>query len=198
MKELTDLDILNISLKEGLDPVRVKTIARIEGAGRGFYMRGAHKDTLLLRFEGHRFRKYTKAQYDVTHPTLSYRDYRLGNKYNRGLDEPARFAQAARLDENAAIMSTSWGMFQIMGDEYWRLGYNTPRAMVDSFDMGEIRHLDGFIAFCKSKKILEAMKPLATIEDVQEFFLKYNGPSYLKNGYVQKWDSLYPKTEIRI
>ncbi|WP_461042856.1 N-acetylmuramidase domain-containing protein, partial [Spirosoma harenae] len=88
----------------------------VESNGFGYLPDGR----ITIRFEGHRFRQYTKGRFDKSHPTISHK-YMRNCPYNKGpVSDYARLKIAMALDPDAALMATSWGLFQVMGDEFWR------------------------------------------------------------------------------
>lgn len=101
----------------------------------------------------------------------------------------------ARLDENAAYMSASYGLGQILGESYKNLGYNTPKEMFEDFNKGELQQLAGMIKFIETKpKMLPAMRDM----DASRIVGGYNGWRKNKDGeryadpnYVSKLQNYY-------
>lgn len=202
MKTLSNSDIEQFCLSKGLDPIRVKTIWEIESAGSGFYTEGNYKGELLCRFEGHLFRRYTNGKYDKDYPHLSYSNWRLGSRYNRGLNEFGRFFEAFKLDILASYYSTSWGAAQILGINYKVCGYGSAKDMIiDFYERGEIAHLEAFCNYCTGRGIIAAMEYTTGKSKEQEdkelarFFYRYNGSKYIENGYLNKWNRIYQRNK---
>lgn len=179
MKQLTNEDIKSVGLKFNIEPAKIKSVSIVEGSGSGFYNKGTYTGELKVRFEGHWFRKFTKGKYDKTYSHLSYSDWKLGNKYNRGLNEFSRFLEAFELDKEAAWLSTSWGMFQTMGFNYKACGYNSVKSMIIDYYEGEDKQLEGFLNYCDDKDILDDLRDGA----FATFARVYNGKDYKKNNY---------------
>ena len=177
---LKDSDLKEVGAKYNIEPAKLKAVALVEGSSSGFYTKGSYKGELKVRFEGHWFKNFTKSKYDKTYPHLSYSDWKLGNKYNRGLNEFGRFLEAFKLDNEAAWLSTSWGMFQVMGFNYKVCGYNSVKAMIiDFYERGEITQLEAFLNYCEGKDILDDLR-----EGRNDVFARvYNGKGYKVNKY---------------
>lgn len=183
---LSNQDLIEVGKKYNIHPAVIKAVILVESSGKGFYDKGAYKGELLVRFEGHHFRKYTKGKYDKSHPTLSYSDWKLGYKYNKGISEFGRFLEAFKLDREAAWMSTSWGMFQIMG--WWgEKLYGSTKNMILEFYKGEKQQLEGFIKYCIANNILDDLQRL----DFAGFCRVYNGVNYKVNRYDEKMEGYY-------
>jgi len=185
MKLLSNTDIKDVANKFNIEPAKIKAVSIVEGSGSGFYTKGDYTGDLKVRFEGHWFRQFTKSKYDNSHPHLSYKDWRLGNKYNRGLNEFSRFLEAFKLDKEAAWLSCSWGMFQTMGFNYKACGYNSVKAMIIDYYEGEDKQLEGFLNYCESKDILDDLREgrFATFARI------YNGKDFKKNKYDIKLET---------
>ena len=54
------------------------------------------------------------------------------------------------LDEPAALKSASWGLFQIMGENYGAAGFRSVEAFVDAMLTRRSNHLLSFINFVKN------------------------------------------------
>lgn len=185
MKVLTNDDIKEAGIKYNIEPAKIKAVTLVEAAGSGFYTKGDYSGELKVRFEGHWFRKFTKSKYDKDYPHLSYPDWRLGNKFNRGINEFGRFIEAFKLDAEAAWLSTSWGMFQTMGFNYKVCGYDSVKSMIIEYYEEEAKQLEGFLNYCDDKDILDDLR-----EGRFGIFARvYNGKDYKKNSYDTKLEN---------
>ncbi|RYC69750.1 N-acetylmuramidase family protein [Spirosoma sordidisoli] len=170
---LADYQAAAALLRTGVAEIRA--VADVESRGRAFLPDGR----LVIRFEGHRFRKHTKGKYDKSHPTLSHK-YMPNCPYNKGVaSDYKRLKIAMALDPTAALMSCSWGMFQIMGDEYWRCGFKDVHAFVDALKTGEKAHLLAVCQFILSKNLDDALRT----HNWRAFAFGYNGADYEVNEY---------------
>ena len=160
---LTEADFQRAStgLGNGISVNIIKAFAAVESGGRsGFgpaYMP-------VIAFEGHIFRKYTQQKYDKTHPLLSYPylvkagpQWRTNNKDQTKAWQT--MAAAFELDPEAALMSASWGMFQVMGFNFAACGYGTVFEFAAAMKLNAGQQLMAFVGFCRKKPALvKAMK----------------------------------------
>lgn len=78
--------------------------------------------------------------------------------------------------------STSWGLPQIMGFHWKRLGYASVRDLVDDFNKGEFQQVAALCRFIRSDNNL--FKALQA-HDWHKVALIYNGPAY--ENMAIKW-----------
>jgi hypothetical protein len=195
--KLTNEDILEVAKKYDLHPACIRAVIDVESAGKGFYkeffydkngekVKNPYFKELLCRFEGHYFRRYTKGKYDKSNPTLSFSDYTLGYKYNKGQLEFGRFMEAFNLDKEASWKSCSWGLFQIMGS-WGDVLYGSTKEMLLEFYKGEKEQLDGFIKYCIHTEILDDLRE----QNWKVFAKSYNGKNYYKYSYDKKLEQSF-------
>ena len=94
-----------------------------------------------------------------------------------------------RIDEEAAISSASWGLFQIMGFNHKICGCDTVGEFVSKMKENEGAQLDLFTAFVQSNKLDSYLRE----KDWAGFARRYNGPAYAENKYDEKLKSAYEK-----
>lgn len=176
-RNLTDADFARAAqrLSPKVDPVLVKALAEKESGGKsGFGPDGR----VVIAFEGHKFRKYTNRIYDGSHPKLSYPYTRSGWRAkwvvnNRDQATAWRSLKAAMaLDHDAALKSTSFGAFQVLGENYRDCGYADVDSFVNLMKSGDAGQLEAFVLFCKAKSgLVSAMER----KDFQAIGTRYNG-----------------------
>jgi hypothetical protein len=84
------------------------------------------------------------------------------------------------IDETAALKSASWGMGQILGENFAMLGgYPSPQAMVLAFLDDAETHLEGMVAFILAAKLDDELRS----HDWAAFARGYNGPQHAKHNY---------------
>lgn len=99
------------------------------------------------------------------------------------------YGDAYALDANNALRATSWGQFQILGDNCEILGYANAKSMREAFDKTEIAHLNGFVNFVSRRNLTDELQRL----DFAGFAKVYNGPNFRINLYDTKLATLYLK-----
>lgn len=155
----------------------IKAFAIVESGGRSGFGPALMP---IVAFEGHIFRKYTQQKYDKAYPLLSYLylekagpQWRANNK-----DQATAWKTmlaAFNLDPEAALMSASYGMFQIMGFNFAACGYKNVFDFVAALKLNAGQQLRGFVGFCsKNPALIKAMKT----KDYIGMARNYNGKDY--------------------
>lgn len=120
----------------------IKAVAEVESRGDGFDRQNRPK----ILFERHKFAKYTNGKFNASHPHIS--SWTPGG-YGRASQQYDRFTEAFMLDPTAAMLSTSWGKFQIMGFNFAICGFKTVDDFVFAMQESESRHLEAFANYMK-------------------------------------------------
>lgn len=182
---ISEKQYADASAKIGCDEAAIKAVTHVEAAGQGFYNDGR----IIIKYEGHIFHALTGGKYDAAHPTLSYPKWT--EQYTEGGTKAYnRFDQAFALDPKAAMEATSWGMFQIMGENFSSCGYKSVDDFVTDLKKGEAEQLDAFCVYVNTQKLDAYLKNL----DWAGFARRYNGSQYAKNHYdtqLAKYYAIY-------
>lgn len=97
------------------------------------------------------------------------------NKVENQDREYKAFSEAFHLNKNAAMQATSWGLGQIMGYHYARLGYKSVDDMVNDFKKGEHQQVLGIAKFIStSPALLKALRE----KNWHLVAVNYNGKYY--------------------
>lgn len=177
--------LTELSRQLDLDPDAAAAVLAIESGGSGMTSAGP-----TIRFENHiffdRWGKVNRSVFDAHFQFDSTKRWQ-GHRWRRSANgtwqvchqngqtgewEVFRFAEG--LDADAAITSMSIGLAQIMGFHHRRLGYDTPRQMLDAFSGGDGPQILGFFDFVDTS----SNKTLATAirnKDWNAFAKVYNG-----------------------
>lgn len=183
-KKLTEEDYQKAATTVGLSVSHIKAVVEVEASGSGFLPSGKAK----ILCEGQWFSEFTNSRYDKTHPQISYLKWDK-SKYYGGEKEWQRFDIMYRLDSNAAIKATSWGLFQIMGFHYAVCGYSSPFEYYQAMQESEAKQLDAFLKFINSKGLVKYLKN----KDWDSFAYRYNGEGYKANRYDDKLEKAFEK-----
>ncbi|MEW6211355.1 MAG: N-acetylmuramidase family protein [Acidobacteriota bacterium] len=183
-RELTEQDFTQAAQLLGCSVAAIKAVSEVEAPRGGFLPDG--RPTIL--FEGHIFSRYTKGQYDATHPTISYPAW-TKRFYKGGAGEYDRLYQAINLNRTAALMSASWGKFQIMGFNFAHCGFTSVDEFVHVMEISEGDHLKAFCLYIKDVFLDDELRDRRWAD----FARKYNGPDYKKNRYAEKMAAAYKK-----
>lgn len=180
----------------------IRVFGATEGRGVGFLNNGKAK--ILL--ERHRMYFYLVQLKGKTFANAQMKQYpNLVNTatggYKGDTAEYTRLSLAKNISPEAALMSCSWGQFQIMGENWKDLGYSSVFDFETQMQNSESLQLEAFIRFIEWKTGTVNGKKVALIdalraENWEAVFTLYNGPNYKKLGYQAKfqkeWDYLEP------
>lgn len=177
---LTELDYIHAANSLNVDLALIKAIAKKEAKSSGFNTDG----TPIILYERHKFHQKTKGKYSRQYPDISNPTPGGYGKYS---EQHSKLAKAAKLNRNAALESASWGLFQIMGENWEDLGYSSLQQFVNAMYHSEQKQLEAFVRFIKFKKIDVDMRN----KDWDAIARKYNGPNHAKNNYVPALKEYY-------
>lgn len=177
--KLTEEDFSDAAYELGCDIATIKTVCAIESNGSGFDKKGRP----VILYEGHVFSRETEGVYDRDVPDLSYpkwkKDYYNQNQYDR-------LERAKELNEEAALKACSWGLFQIMGNNYERCNFDSVFDYVDAISINEYEQLMAFVNFIKTEKPNKTNARIGFMLDNlinknwKDFAYSYNGPGQVE------------------
>ena len=174
-RKLFDEDFCRAAEKLVCPVAAVKAVAQVESRGDGFDV----KDRPLILFERHKFAQYTNGKYSKTHPNISNP---TAGGYGRSSEQYDRYTEAFILDPTAAMLSTSWGKFQIMGFNFAICGFKTIDDFVFAMQESESKHLEAFVNYVNQNNLAIYLQNL----DWARFAKGYNGIDYQRNKYDEK------------
>lgn len=167
----------------GVDVPAIRAVADVESAALAF-VHGEPLEPIIL-FERHKFHEYTGGRFAGARAESADDEWAVISSPTYGGYGPygvqhQRLQAAVKLDRDAAIRATSWGMFQILGDNWHRTLSPTTQEFINRMYMTADEHLRMFVAFILtdhrlSKAIREHNWPT--------FARIYNGPAYARNRY---------------
>ena len=173
----------------GIGPGVLRAVWQVESKGNGFLPCGRTK----ILCEGHVFWRQLKArgknpsEYAKTHPTLVYPKW-TARHYRGGEKEYERLEKAMAIDRKAALRSTMWGAFQILGANYKLCGFSDAESFVKAQKSKE-GQLRAFIKFLRARNLVDPLRK----KDWQHFARVYNGPGYARYGYDKKLAKAYAR-----
>ena len=191
--EISDEDYENAANELGIEVEVVKAIRDVETNGSG-YVFSNHPAIL---FEGHVFwkelKKCKKDPYDFNDSDILYPSWDA-NHYVSGVAEYVRLKKARNINNDAANASASWGLFQIMGNNYKACGCDSVETFVERMCMSQSEQLKLFVEFIKYHGMQKYLKPVKP-GGIQwaEFARRYNGKGYEKNKYHIRLKEAYTK-----
>lgn len=167
----------------------VRAINEVESRGEGFFSNGL----AAILFERHVFYARLKRQgMDVKKLKIQHPDVVNDEPggYEGGLAEWERLNRAIKIDRAAAIESTSWGLFQIMGFHWKELKYANADDFLACMNRSEGLQLDALVRFLKANP---AMIRALQVINFTDFARLYNGVGYAKNQYDLKMAKAFAK-----
>jgi hypothetical protein len=178
-RSIRDSDITDAAYRLQADSAAIQAIVAVESRGRGFLPSG--RPTIL--FERHIMRRrlvhrnWPLQDLDPQIVNASPGGYRGGER------EWDRIEQAMAIHRDAAIESASWGLFQVMGFHWERLGYLSAEQWRERMARSEWDHLDAFVRFMQADPVL-----LQALRDHRWAAVarRYNGPNYHINRYDER------------
>ncbi|HDG1678399.1 N-acetylmuramidase family protein [Kluyvera ascorbata] len=171
-----------------IEPCALQAVCAVESSGQGFLPSGKPK----ILFEGHIFwRELAKRRYQpeilaASFPTILYRQW-TAMHYLGGEKEHARLETAMSLHREAALCSTSWGAFQIMGFNFALCGFRSVEDFVTAQSRGSHEQLE---ALCQLM-VANNLHLYLQNKDWVSFARRYNGPGYAQNHYDIKMANAY-------
>lgn len=193
-KLLKDSDYQQAAIRLKVPELVIRVFGAVEGRGVGFLKNGKAK----ILFERHRMYFYLSKVFNKDFAIHHMKKFpnlvnTLTGGYKGDAAEYTRLSLAKTIHKESALESTSWGQFQIMGENWKDLGYSSVQEFVDQQQQSESLQLEAFIRFIEWKPgLLEALQK----QDWHTVFTLYNGKTYKKLGYQAKfqkeWDHLEP------
>jgi len=182
-------DLHTAALALGCDVGAVQAVLTVETGGEGgFLPDGSGRPRIL--FEAEVFSRLTAGRFDATHPDISS-PVPNQSLYEGGAAEYDRLAEAVTLDRGAALQAASWGLFQVLGENYGICGFADVAGFVAAMAAGEGEQLAAFTAYCRSAR--DGLPAALAAHDWATFAYGYNGPGYAANGYDVRLAAAYAR-----
>lgn len=182
---IENADLAEAAYRLRVDLAAIGAIVAVESRGRGFLPSGRP----VILFERHILRRRLRAHGVLSdrvsdlmaaHPNLV--NSRTGGYYG-GEREWGRMEQAMSIHREAAIESASWGLFQVMGFHWQRLGYQSAEDWLERMQRSERDQLDAFVRFLEADPVLhQALRE----HRWQAVARRYNGPAYAQHRYDER------------
>lgn len=195
-KLIRDEDLRMGAQKAGVAPEALMAVRDVESLGHGFLPSGK----AVILFEGHIFWRMlakagiSPAQYLTGNEDVLQEKFIAGNPLYKQ-DQHARLEKAAALRipgvdvSSMAHQSASWGLFQIMGFHFGKLGFSSVHDFCKAMNTSEKDQFDIFLRFLQAENILDDLRNLRWAN----FALRYNGKEYAANKYDVRLAAFYKK-----
>ncbi|MDA4982280.1 N-acetylmuramidase family protein [Acinetobacter baumannii] len=200
-KFLKDSDYKKAAERLKVSEFTIRVFGAVEGRGVGFLSNGKPK----ILFERHRMYAYLRLKKGTAFADkMAAERPNIVNRNTGGYQgneaEYVRLEQAKQIDVDSALMSTSWGQFQVMGENWKQLGYASVQEFVEQQFASESYQLEAFIRFIEWKTGTFDKKKVTLLDALRAenwdiVFTLYNGPNYKKLGYQAKFQKEYDHLE---
>lgn len=184
-KRLDDIDLPRIASRIGVGEDEIHAVLDVETSGSGFDAKGRPK----MLFEPHVFyrllgpgpKRDAAVKAGLAYPKWGEKPYPK--------DSYPRLAKAMEINAEMALRSASWGLAQIMGENFSMVGYVSAYAMVEAFLDDEEAHLDAMVTFIIRAGLDDELRE----HDWAGFARGYNGPGYAKHNYHGRLAAAFAK-----
>lgn len=154
----------------------VKAVVEVESKQFGFLNDGFP----VILFERHLFYRFMEKKFGVAKADQLFKlNPNICNNspggYSGGSREKDRFYAALKINEEAAIYSTSFGLFQILGMNFKNAGSKDIYSFFERMKESELEQLLAFMHFVMNDK---NMYSALQRKDWTTFARRYNGPGY--------------------
>lgn len=186
---LSGADFARAAKAIGCEENVIRAVTVVEARGQGF---DAKKRPVIL-FEPHVFyRCLPVAKRDEAEKAgLAYPKWKPGNYPGSQDGRYLQLFKAMQIDEDAALKACSWGLGQVLGENWKMCGFSSVQAMVEKCVESEGGQLDVMVAFIIGAGLARHLKT----KNWKAFAAGYNGPGYAKNAYDTKLASAYAKLQ---
>ncbi len=167
----------------GLGIAELWAVLSVETSGCGYLPDRRPK----ILFERHVFSRLTEHRYDAVYADISQPT--AGGYGTAGASQYDRLNAAMQLDQAAALKSASWGLGQIMGENFEAAGFSTAEAMASAMTASEDNQLKAMVSFMNAMRLVELLKS----HNWAEFARRYNGPNYAANNYDGLLEHFYER-----
>lgn len=191
-KPLDDVDLPRLASRLGAhvgeDPLHA--FMDTESLGSGFYPNGSVK-RLYEPHVAYRDAGPGPVRDALVKAGLAYPEWGMKPYPKDSTDHILKAAEIA--GKEFAYRATSWGGFQVLGENFAKAGFESAVQMVEMMQDDEEVHLWAAINFLKNSGLADDMDRLGqlerpvTPEDCEPIVRVYNGAGYRKNNYHVKF-----------
>lgn len=173
-----------------IEEAALLAVIEVESDGKAFAMVGGRREP-LIRWEGHYFDRRLKGEARAAARKAGLAHPRAGRIKNPKSQAKrwAMLERAAAIDAQAAYESASWGVGQVMGAHWAKLGYNSVGGFVARARKDLAGQIEIMVRYIERFGLVDELQRL----DFAAFARGYNGPAYAKHGYHTKMKRAYER-----
>ncbi|WP_265518980.1 N-acetylmuramidase domain-containing protein [Nitratireductor luteus] len=186
--EATVRAVERIAVRLNVEPAVLLAVVEVESAGKVFAEVGGRHEP-LIRFEGHYFdRRLTGRKRDqaraagLAHPKAGA----VKNPRSQAVRWEL-LKRAARIDAQAAFESASYGVGQVMGAHWQKLGYGNVSGLVAEARSSALGQIELMVKYIVKFGLVDELQR----KDFSAFARGYNGPAFARYGYQTKMAAAY-------
>ena len=187
--QLTADDVSSAALDLNVEMAALRAVIDVECSGSGFIADGRP----AILYEAHVFHRLTGGRYgnakDRYGVALSVPLWNKALYGASGAHQWDRLEDAAKLDWGAAHQACSWGIGQLLGENYRPAGWSDIQSFVAAMEESAGQQLNGMCRFIKDKKLDAPLRA----KNWAAFARGYNGSGYAANQYDTKLAAAYAK-----
>lgn len=183
----SEADIKAVASALDLEVEKLMAVLEVEAAGSGFDRAGRPK----ILYEAHVFWRNLPAglREEANRQGLAWAHWERG-RYPRGEDAMYEtLARACAIDETAALMACSWGLPQILGENFAVAGFGSVQEMVLAFMDSEKAQIAALAAYLEDRSLVTTLRA----GDWAGFAQLYNGPAYSVHRYDERLEAAYDR-----
>ena len=187
---LSGEDFARAAATVGCDEAAIRAVTFVEARGQGF----DSKRRPIILPERHVFYRNLRGESRTraVNAGLAYRNWQRGNYPGTQDDRYKLLDEMISIEETAALCAPSWGIGQVLGENYELCDYKSPQELVARCMAGEGGQLEVMIAFIMGRGLGGSLRR----KDWAAFAYGYNGSQYAQNGYDVKLDRAYRRLSI--
>lgn len=177
------------AIQLGIEPEKLLAFIQVEANGRVSTGEPGVANLPMIRWEGHYFDRLVPKHLQATARAKGLASPTVGGIKNPKTQKRRyeMLSRAKSIDVSAAICSTSYGIGQVMGENWKSLGYKSAVDFERSVSSGFRGQLDAMIRFIEVNNLVPHLKR----GDWSAVARIYNGPRYAKGGYHIKMANAY-------
>jgi len=185
-KRLADIDLTRLGAEIGVGEDEIHAFLDTETTGSGFDDQGRPK----ILFEPAVFYRNLSGAKQLAAVSQGLAAKTWGEiPYGKSSEQYPKLQRALIIDETAALKACSWGIGQVLGENYAAAGYHSVHDMVTDAMEGEEPQLQQSINFIKANHLDDELRK----HQWAAFARGYNGAGYAKNQYDTKLAAAFAK-----
>jgi N-acetylmuramidase/Putative peptidoglycan binding domain len=178
---LSSTGLAAVAKNLGVFAPEIWTVLAVETSGCGFL---PDRRPQIL-YERHIFHRLTNGLFDDG----DISDPAPGGYGPTGAHQYDRLSIAILKNRSAALQSASWGIGQIMGENFSQAGFQNIEEMVAAMSQSEDQQLTAIASFLIARKLHASLQT----HDWSTFARGYNGPNYVINRYDVRLNGEFQK-----